>query len=163
VSGNNIFTGTQSDGVFISTNNGTNWTQRNEGFPANIIVYTVVISNNYIFAGTNNAGVYRRPLGELVGIQPISNEIPNQFSLSQNYPNPFNPNTIIRFKIKDSRLTTLKVFDVLGREVETLVNEQLKPGTYEVDFDGSKFSSGVYFYKFVAGEFVETKKMMLVK
>jgi len=106
----------------------------------------------------------RDPTGNPIGIININSEIPNQFSLSQNYPNPFNPNTIIRFKIKDSRLTTLKVFDVLGREVSTLVNEQLKPGTYEVDFDGSNYPSGVYFYSlYINGELRDSKKMVLIK
>jgi ribosomal protein S11 len=182
VSGNNVFTGTQSDGVFISTNNGTSWTQRNEGLPANIIMRSLCILNNYIFAGTFNLSVYRRPLGELTGIQPISNEVPNQFSLSQNYPNPFNPKTIIRFAISSnvkSQTSNVKLilFDVLGREVATLVNEELKPGTYEVDWDGTNFPSGVYYYKLVVntphpdksghpsqeGIYTETKKMVLLR
>ena len=119
--------------------------------------------NNYIFDGSNAYIVYRRPLGELIGIQPISNEIPNQFSLSQNYPNPFNPNSKIKFQISKLSEAKLIVFDVLGQEVETLVNEHLKPGIYEVDFDGSNFASGVYFYKLIATDFVETKKMILIK
>ncbi len=98
-----------------------------------------------------------------IGITPISSEIPKDYSLSQNYPNPFNPNSKIKFQITKLNNAKLVVLDILGREVSTLVNEQLKPGTYEVDFDGSKFSSGVYFYKLVAGDFVETKKMILVK
>ena len=108
-----------------------------------------------------------------IGIQPISSETPNQFSLSQNYPNPFNPTTKIKFSIptllnppergKFGREVSLIVYDMLGKEVATLVNEQLKPGTYEVDFDGSNYASGIYFYKLVAGEFAETKRMVLIK
>ncbi|MCC7159489.1 MAG: T9SS type A sorting domain-containing protein [Ignavibacteria bacterium] len=103
------------------------------------------------------------------GINTVNGNVPDQFSLSQNYPNPFNPATKIRFSIPNvaSSLSlnnvTLKVYDLLGREVLTLVNEQLKPGTYEVDFDGSRFSSGVYFYKLTTDAFVQTKKMILVK
>ncbi len=96
-------------------------------------------------------------------INQTSSEILNSYSLFQNYPNPFNPSTIIRFKIKDSGFTSLKIYDILGKEVATLVNEKLQPGEYEIEFDGSDYSSGVYFYKFEAGDFSETKKMILIK
>jgi len=132
----------------------------------NFYDYALCILNNYIFLGTGGEmpqGVYRRPLSELVGIQPISNEIPNQFSLSQNYPNPFNPNTVISFQLAVNSFAMLKVYDLLGREVATLVNEQLQPGTYEVDWDGNGFASGVYYYKLAAGDYTETKKMVLIK
>ncbi len=103
------------------------------------------------------------PTGNTIGIQQISTNIPARFSLSQNYPNPFNPNSKIKFQIAKLSNTKLVIFDIRGREVSTLVNENLNPGTYEVDFDGSKFSSGVYFYKITAGDFIQTKKMTLVK
>ncbi len=100
--------------------------------------------------------------GCLTGINLIS-EIPNGFGLEQNYPNPFNPKTVISFQLAVNSFTTLKVYDALGREIASLVNEQLKPGTYEVDWDGSNFASGVYFYEIRAGSFVEKKKMVLIK
>lgn len=89
-------------------------------------------------------------------------------SLSQNYPNPFNPQTKIKFDVPanvkgQTSNVKLVIYDLLGREVTTLVNEELKPGTYEADWDGSNFSSGVYFYKIISGDFVETKKMVLMK
>ena len=96
--GNNIFAGDMNgNGVYGSNDNGANWTMRFEGFPGPIDIISLCIFNNYIFAGSDFRGVYRRPLSELIGIQTISNEVPNQFSLSQNYPNPFNPKTKIRF------------------------------------------------------------------
>lgn len=98
-----------------------------------------------------------------VGVRPVSSEIPKGFSLSQNYPNPFNPISKIKMQISKLSAVKLVVFDILGREVETLVNEQLRPGTHEVEFDGSKYASGVYFYKLSAGDFTETRKMVLVK
>jgi len=98
-----------------------------------------------------------------IGVKAISSEIPDRISLSQNFPNPFNPNTIIRFQIKDSRFVTLKIFDILGKEIETLVNEKQAPGTYEVNLDGSNYPSGVYYYKITAGDYSETKKMILIK
>jgi len=101
-----------------------------------------------------------------IGIQPISTEIPQTFELFQNYPNPFNPTTKIRFQIplrngRDRIL--LKIYDALGREIETLVNEQLNPGTYEIDWNASKFSSGVYFYSLTGGTFTQTRKMVVLK
>ncbi len=85
------------------------------------------------------------------------------FSLSQNYPNPFNPTTIINFQITEPDFVTLKVFDVLGKEVATLVNEEKSAGIYEEDFNGAKLSSGIYFYQLHSGNFVETKKMIFLK
>ena len=99
------------------------------------------------------------------GITGVENEnqIPNEYSLSQNYPNPFNPSTSIKFSILTSELVTLKVFDVLGNEVATLVNEEKPAGSYAVEFNASQLSSGVYFYKLEAGGFIETKKLTLIK
>ena len=95
-------------------------------------------------------------------ITPVSN-IPGKFSLSQNYPKPFNPTTNINYSIPKSGFVNLKVFDVLGREVATLVNGTKVAGNYTVDFDGSGLSSGVYFYRIEAGDFISMKKMMLTK
>ncbi len=111
----------------------------------------------------------RNPNGNPTGITNINTETPKEFKLEQNYPNPFNPMTKIRFFLNmDSRFrgndnVVLKVFDILGKEAATLVNEQLKPGTYEVTFDGSNYSSGIYFYKLSATEFTDTKRMFLIK
>jgi len=94
---------------------------------------------------------------------PISNLIPNSFSLMQNYPNPFNPKTKIKFDVVRLGEVKIIVYDVTGREIQTLVNESLKPGTYETSFDGSTLNSGVYFYKLITDGFTETKKMLLIK
>jgi len=89
--------------------------------------------------------------------------IPKEFSLQQNYPNPFNPETVISYQLPANSSVSLKVHDVLGREVSTLVNEIQSAGSYKVNFNASNLSSGIYFYKFQAGEFTQTKKMILVK
>ena len=99
----------------------------------------------------------------LVGIEPISNEIPNVFKLYTNYPNPFNPVTKIKFDIAKNTNVNFQVYDILGRVVETLVNGELKAGRYEVEFDGYSLSSGVYFYKLVTNDFVDTKRMLMIK
>jgi photosystem II stability/assembly factor-like uncharacterized protein len=106
-----------------------------------------------------------------VGKYPSKNILEMDFELSQNYPNPFNPSTTIQFSIPSPlqgegqrvRSVTLKVYDVLGREVVTLVNETKQPGNYEVKFDGASLPSGVYFYKLNAGDFAQTKKMILLR
>jgi hypothetical protein len=103
------------------------------------------------------------PPDEPVGIQPMNTNVPASFILYQNFPNPFNPATSIKFDIAKSGNVKLVVFDILGREVSTLVNENLNPGTYQVSFDGSSFSSGVYFYKFTTDDFAEMKRMIMVK
>lgn len=101
--------------------------------------------------------------GTPIGITQLSNGIPSKFSLSQNYPNPFNPATNIEFKIAQSGKVKLIVFDMLGREAEIIVNQQLTPGVYKVNWNASKLTSGVYFYKLITEDYSETRKMILVK
>jgi len=161
--GNNIFAGTDGNGVYHSPNNGTNWFQKNQGFDNLYSVVSLFITNNYIFAGTSNSSVWRRLYVDILSIQNISTETPSKYSLSQNYPNPFNPTTNIRYAIPKSGMVKLVVFDALGREVETLVNESLKPGTYESAFNGSNYPSGIYFYKIQGSDFALTKRMILIK
>ncbi len=163
VNAGNIYAGTNGNGVYVSNDNGTSWIQRNEGLGNGAIVNDLCILNNYIFAGTIQYSVWRRTLGELTGIETISNEVPNKFVLSQNYPNPFNPSTKIRFTLPKSSFAKLVVYDALGRELETLVNEQLKAGTYEANWMASNFSSGIYFYTLTTSEFTQTNKMILTK
>jgi len=105
----------------------------------------------------------RDPTGNVVGINSISNEIPKEFSLSQNYPNPFNPNTLISYDLPAADYVSLKIFDLLGKEVVTLVNEKQNAGSYSVNFNGSNLSSGMYYYKLESGNFTDTKKMILIK
>lgn len=96
-------------------------------------------------------------------IENISTTTPEVFSLGQNYPNPFNPTTTIRIQVPKDNDVTIKVFDILGKEVATLLNKNMKSGTYEITFDGKSLSSGTYFYRMTAGEFTDIKKMVLVK
>ena len=97
--------------------------------------------------------------------QIVEIEIPlvNKFSLSQNYPNPFNPSTVISYRLPVIGFVTLKVYDILGREIATLVNEEKPAGEYEVEFDGANLPSGIYFYQLKVGSFVETRNMVLIK
>jgi hypothetical protein len=113
--------------------------------------------------GNNEIFYKRNPIGSTVGINNNNSEIPKEFSLSQNYPNPFNPVTNIKFDLPKSSNVMLKVYNAEGREVTTLANEYLQAGSYTADFDGTHFASGLYFYSITAGDFVQTKKMMMVK
>jgi hypothetical protein len=97
------------------------------------------------------------------GIHQINSEVPAKYSLYQNYPNPFNPVTNISFSLPKNGFINLIIYDALGREVETLVNEFKQAGSYIVDFNASNLSSGIYFYKIQAGDFNDIKKMILTK
>jgi phosphatidylserine/phosphatidylglycerophosphate/cardiolipin synthase-like enzyme len=99
----------------------------------------------------------------LLHVDGSSDVVPAEYALEQNFPNPFNPATTVRFSVADARFVTLKIFDILGREIATLVNEQLRPGNYSIQWNGSSLSSGVYFYRIEAGNFRQTKKMLLQK
>jgi hypothetical protein len=107
---------------------------------------------------------------ELIGINPIGNEVPYKFMLYQNYPNPFNPATTIRFsvgtpseQVAGSDPVKLTLYDALGREIKTLVNENLKPGTYEVEWDATNYPSGIYFYQLSTTGYNQTRRMVLIK
>jgi hypothetical protein len=128
----------------------------------------------YAGLGTNRAdmGYYGGRYSENttdVEEENIETEIPNKYELSQNYPNPFNPSTTINYSIPvvnahtSTANVTLKVYDILGREVAVLINKEQAPGNYSVKFDASNLTSGLYFYRLTAGKFTSVKKMMLLK
>ena len=98
-----------------------------------------------------------------IGIKKLWGEIPQYFSLSQNYPNPFNPSTKIKFDVPKTSEVKLIIYDILGKEISTLVNEKLSAGSYEVNWDGRDYPSGVYYCSLKTRDFIETKKMILVK
>ncbi len=133
---------------------------------------TTTETQSYSFTDKNlQAGIYKYRLKQIdfngtsgySGIIEVVIDIPRQFALFQNYPNPFNPNTIIKYQLPEFSKVKLTVFDVLGREVTTLVNEEKPAGSYEVDFDGTDLPSGVYFYRIESGSFSDTKKFVLLK
>jgi hypothetical protein len=125
------------------------------------------------FAWTDNRRIFGRfdTFGKLVNwnwdgvtdVEIINDKIPQEFSLLQNYPNPFNPSTKINFNIPQASFTSLKVYDVLGNEITTLVNEEKPAGEYEVEFNSNGLTTGIYFYQLKTGNFIETKKMILLR
>ncbi len=133
----------------------------NNGFIGTWGVY--MFPSRKVICSNKETGLWVLKIGGPVGINPISSEIPKEFSLSQNYPNPFNPITHFEFRIADFGFVKISVYDVLGREILVLVNEKLKPGTYEATFNGSNLASGVYFYKMITADFADSKKMVLIK
>ena len=170
--GNKIFTYYsdiifQAGKVFTSEDNGNNWSEVGNNFPpalASSLNDFLAATPQYLyFYNSNSASVYRYPIQGTTSIENNNVIIPQEFSLSQNYPNPFNPSTKISFSLPSSTNVSLKVFNTLGQEVSELVNENLQPGKYSVDFDASKLSSGVYFYTLRANDFVQSKKMILMK
>jgi subtilisin family serine protease len=133
--------------------------------PANgeITIAFALIGGNNLSDLQANAVAARNKYTSLVGITNYNSELPSDFSLSQNYPNPFNPTTNIKFSIANPGLTSLKIYNTLGKEVASLVNEYLQAGSYDADWNASGNSSGVYFYRLQANGFVQTKRMLLIK
>jgi photosystem II stability/assembly factor-like uncharacterized protein len=151
----------RGNSIYLSTNEGASWNPvyTSSGNYRNVSILRS--TNTSIWAVKDNGGISKSQT--ITSLIQISNEFPKAFSLLQNYPNPFNPNTNIEFSIPKSVFVKLAVYDMLGREVEILVNDQLNPGHYKANWDASKYTSGVYFYKLAAGNYIETKKMILIK
>lgn len=157
-------------GVYRTTNAGISWSEFNSGVMNNTISVRALNFNSTIgrvLAGaahptvTTGQGLFYYDFPSGIGNQNIT--LPDAFKLNQNYPNPFNPVTTITYAIPNAQHTMLKVYDINGREVRTLVNDIQSAGGYEVRFDGTGLSSGVYFYELVSGNFSDTKSMMIIK
>lgn len=149
-----------TSGLMKTTNSGSNW------FSQQLTISQGLTCMKFLNESVGWLGGERSIIlttSSPIGIQTVNSEIPNNFHLKQNYPNPFNPQTKIKFAVPKASFTKLIIYDLLGKEVVTLVSEELKPGTYEAEWDGSNYSSGIFFYKLEAGDFTETKKMVLMK
>ena len=130
ISASNILAGTWGGGIFLTQNNGSNWYDFNAGFTYYMTITSMTVSDNYLFAGTlGGGGVWRRPLSDISDV--IDESFPVEFQLRQNYPNPFNPSTKISWQSPVGSWQTLKIYDVLGNEVATLVDEYKPAGSYE--------------------------------
>ncbi len=150
-------------GAFVSFNGGSSWQPIADGLPV-VSVYDMKIHpvENYLAIGTHGRSMYKVDLSQFVDVkQPV--EKIEEFNLLQNFPNPFNPSTNITFKVGQSSFVTLKVYDVLGSEVASLLNAEKSPGIYTINFNAETLSSGVYYYRIQAGSFSETRKMILTK
>ena len=147
--------------ILHTTNGGTNWLVEGAGLTGNFLtgVHFTSSTNGYVSGNDKTLLKYTQS----IGITPIPGTLPEDYALMQNYPNPFNPTTTIKFTISNIRLTILKVYNVLGNEVAVLVNEKLSAGSYEVEFNAGNIPSGVYFYQLQAGDYAETRKMVLIR
>ena len=154
--------------IHYSTDKGIYWTAIDNSGLTGLIKDIVINQNNRIYLATTN-GVYFGEADSIV-LSAENIESVKSFYLSQNYPNPFNPSTVISYQLPVSGMATLRVYDILGNEIATLVNEEKQPGTYEVEFnidshsgEVRNLSSGIYFYQLRAGNFIDTKKMVIIK
>ncbi|MCX6135971.1 MAG: T9SS type A sorting domain-containing protein [Ignavibacteriales bacterium] len=148
--------------IFLSTNYGTSWSAVDSSLTSSINALSS--DGSSYFAGTAR-GIWRRPLSEMVptSVKQSPSPLPENYSLSQNYPNPFNPNTWIEYSIPQQSHVTIKIFDLLGREVAVLVNEKKDAGRYSVQWNASAMPSGIYFYRLEANGRIEIKKAIVMK
>jgi photosystem II stability/assembly factor-like uncharacterized protein len=157
----NIYAGT-FQGVFKSNDSGATWNYIGEGLVSGKINSLLFTPSNYLLAGTEGSGIFKSINPFVTGVRDNKN-LPAMFSLKQNYPNPFNPSTKITYILPMNEKVILKVYNILGKEVAELLNKNETAGEHSVQFDGNNLSSGVYFYSITAGNFHETKKMVLLK
>jgi hypothetical protein len=159
-SGTNLFA-CAPEGVFLSTDYSSHWKEVNS---SRYDKTGLAVDGTNLFVTTSSHGVWRRPLSEMItsAESPIS-QTPTSFELHQNYPNPFNPSTAIKFELPKASQVTLGVYELLGREVSMLLNERRDAGIYEVKCAGLNLASGVYFYRLQAGDFTQTKRLLLLR
>lgn len=164
----NVYVGNDL-GIYVSTNGGANWYEYRSGMPYCIVFdLTIVKISRKLRATTHGNGVWERKLiANPVAVHNNETEIPKEYKLYQNYPNPFNPITTIKFDIPSelkTGLVKIDVFDMLGKKVSSLINENLSAGSYSVNFDASSLSTGTYIYRLsIDSRAIETKKMVLIK
>lgn len=149
--------------LFYTTNGGDSWINASPGLPvAGTLVDIAFDATGHVYVA-DGGGIYRSS-EVFTGVQPVdAPEVPREYALGQNYPNPFNPTTIIRYDVRAAADVQLEVCDVLGRDIAILVSERKTVGSYEVTFDGADLPSGIYFCRLTAGDFVQTRKMLLLR
>lgn len=148
--------------IYRTINGGINWTL--QSVPTTNDLFSVFFVNADVgYAAGINGTILKTTTGGFTAIEQITNEIPAEYKLYQNYPNPFNPETALKFQIAKHSFVKLSVYNILGREIETLISKELEPGVYKVIWNASGFASGIYFYKLISENFSETKKLILTK
>jgi len=162
ICGKQIFGGTFGGGVCVAKIGGTRWTPVNSGLTPTD-VFSLAASSTELYCATRFGGIWRRPLSEMTAVESKNTASPTQYILRQNYPNPFNPSTVIGYELPHSEFVYLRVYDVLGREVETLVYQRQNAGVYSITLNAAHLASGAYFYRLDAGSFHDIKKFIVVK
>lgn len=157
-----LYTAIWNKGIFVSADNGEDWTNTSNDLPGNSIQTLYYDEpSNAMFTGVNGEGIFK--IEEIATSLSDPGSMPQSFALGQNYPNPFNPSTVISFQLPVSSFVRLEVFDMLGRKVAILVNEQLSAGYHEVNFNASHLASGIYLYRITTNKRSSTKSMTLIK
>jgi photosystem II stability/assembly factor-like uncharacterized protein len=160
INSQNIIYVSSTEGIILSANNGDNWKLIFDDNPSRAFAHDLKVDGDILFIATNSYGLYELQIPTSVG---EGNDLITSYKLYQNYPNPFNPSTKIKYSIPLSQFVQVKVYDILGQEIKTILNEHKQAGIYEIEFNAEALPSGVYFYKLQAGEFLETKKMILLR
>lgn len=161
--GSRLYVATMYQGVIYTDDGGQNWHSANTGFVGTPTMNAFGVFGDNLFVGTYGSGIWWRPFLDITDVSENTGSLPRTVQLLQNYPNPFNPATTIEFYLPNSSFVTLKIFDSLGKEVVNLINESKSIGHHRIQFDASNLSSGIYFYELKANDFVNTKKLLLVK
>jgi len=152
----------KEDKFMLSLDSGTEWIEFNT--PGNVFLKDLIFTDSLNGYAVGSEGTILKYISSITTTDElINNNIPYGLTLFQNYPNPFNPETIIIFNIPEQCFVTLKVYDILGNEIEVLVNEEKLAGSYEIEFIATKLTSGIYFYRIQTGDFIENRKMILLK
>ena len=160
----NYYLAATSEGFIFSPDRGDSWYLSNHGFYSEAWITKILYYDEFLFAGLPGRGLWRRSASDINLTSILYEPFPvSVSSLQQNYPNPFNSTTKIRYSIKTFGRIKLALYDVLGNEIKILVDEEKTPGEYEFTFNASDLSSGVYFYKLISGNYIETKKVILLK
>ncbi|MBS4035407.1 MAG: T9SS type A sorting domain-containing protein [Ignavibacterium sp.] len=162
---------TNNRNIFRTTNAGTAWDTLQNGLSLNEVIKNFEFFNSNISYGissnqiyfTNDGWVTYSKVDSIVTHVENPGTIPNEFTLYQNYPNPFNPTTVISYQLPVSSNVSIKVYDLLGREVSTLVEEYKQAGKYQINFNADGLSSGVYYYQLKTGNFIQTKKLIFLR
>ena len=151
----------------MSSNYGASWKEINDGLGylgSTAPIRCLAVSGMHLFAGIDSRGLWKRPLSDFISsVRESQKQVPNVIQLQQNYPNPFNSVTTIRYALYQPEQVNLRILNSIGQEAALLVNESKQAGEYNVRLDANDLPSGVYMYRLQAGEFVEAKKLLLLK
>jgi hypothetical protein len=162
---NGMAVGSGANSTILKTTNGGNtWTEQISPSSLDLMDVCYTDINNATAVGLNGTIIRTTNGGGTVSVKEINSKtIPNDYILYQNYPNPFNPTTTINFSVPKQSNITIKIYDALGRELNTLINGEKSAGNYSIEFNSSNLPSGIYFYRLKTAEFMQTKKMILLK
>lgn len=157
--GTNLIAGTNK-GVFLSTNKGSSWVSIGL---SDKNINCIIAFGNYLIAGIDGSNLWRRPLSDFLTSTAHFEDVSLRFNIEQNYPNPFNPTTKINYSMPKQSNVSIILYDVLGNEISTLVNEEKEIGSYIIEFNSDNLTSGIYFYQMKSDNFSQTKKMLLLR